>query len=284
MISSPYYQAGRGLCRFGRSLGIRLLRRGVYRDGLRLLLEPLTYWRNVEAPYVIVHLRPRPGQLILDVGSPKLVALFLSSRDALVEATDLYPYFIELCQRAKKCDKKLNAYLRLGIADGRALPYPDRTFDSAYALSVVEHIENEGDTRAIREMARVLKPGGRLCLTVPFAHEYRESMTTEPLYYKQGGPAAPVFYQRHYDVRALEQRIIKPSGLTVIHQSFYGERYVAVEEALERLPVPLRAGIGPMLPILSACFLTRLNEAKLDQAMTACLTLEKVPQAVGPKS
>ena len=189
----------------------------------------------------------------MDVGSPKLVALFLSSQGS-VEATDLYPYFIELCQRAKKCDKKLNAYLRLGIADGRALPYPDRTFDSAYALSVVEHIENEGDTRAIREMARVLKPGGRLCLTVPFAHEYRESMTTEPLYYKQGGPAAPVFYQRHYDVRALEQRIIKPSGLTVIHQSFYGERYVAVEEALERLPVPLRAGIGPMLPILSACF------------------------------
>ena len=53
MISSPYYQAGRGICRFGRSLGIRLLRRGVYRDGLRLLLEPLTYWRNVEAPYVL---------------------------------------------------------------------------------------------------------------------------------------------------------------------------------------------------------------------------------------
>jgi SAM-dependent methyltransferase len=274
-VSRPYNQARRAISRFGRVLGIRLLRRGVYRDGLRLLLEPLTYWRNVEAPYIIVHLAFRPGQLILDVGSPKLVALFLASRGAVIEATDLYPYFIALCQRVKEYNGQLNACLRLGIADGRALPYPDRTFDRAYALSVVEHIENEGDTRAIREMARVLKPGGRLCLTVPFAHEYRESTTTEPLYYKPGAPAAPVFYQRHYDVRALEQRLIKPSGLTVIHRSFYGERYVAVEEALERLPVALRAGIGPMLPVLSACFLTRINEAQSGHAMTACVTLEK---------
>lgn len=158
--SEPYTQVRRAISRFGRLLGMRLLGQGVYRDGLRLLLEPLTYWRTIEVPYTIVHLAFQFGQLIFDVGSPKLVALFLASLGAVVEATDLYPYFIALCQRAKDYDRQLNACLRLAIADGRVLPYQDRTFDGAFSLSVVEHIDDDGDTRAVREMARVLKPGG----------------------------------------------------------------------------------------------------------------------------
>src|SRR5438132_10324458 len=124
--SEPYTQVRRAIARFGRLLGIQLLYKGAYRDGLRLLLEPLTYWRTIEVPYVTVHLAFRPKHLILDVGSPKLAALFLASRGAVVEATDLYPYFIPLCQRAKECSRQLNACLRPALADGRALPYRDR--------------------------------------------------------------------------------------------------------------------------------------------------------------
>ena len=45
------------------------------------------------------------------------------------------------------------------------LPFPDAVADSVTALDVIEHVED--DRGALREMARVLKPGGVLVITVP---------------------------------------------------------------------------------------------------------------------
>jgi SAM-dependent methyltransferase len=45
------------------------------------------------------------------------------------------------------------------------LPFPDATFDLAVALDVLEHVED--DEAALRQLARVLVPGGRLLVTVP---------------------------------------------------------------------------------------------------------------------
>jgi ubiquinone/menaquinone biosynthesis C-methylase UbiE len=44
--------------------------------------------------------------------------------------------------------------------DARALPYPDRTFDAAYLVGVLGEIP--GEAAALRELRRVLRPGGRL--------------------------------------------------------------------------------------------------------------------------
>jgi SAM-dependent methyltransferase len=45
------------------------------------------------------------------------------------------------------------------------LPFDDASFDLAVALDVLEHVED--DRAALRELARVLVPGGRLLVTVP---------------------------------------------------------------------------------------------------------------------
>jgi SAM-dependent methyltransferase len=45
------------------------------------------------------------------------------------------------------------------------LPFPDKIADGVTALDVIEHIQD--DCRALREMARVLKPGGLIVVTVP---------------------------------------------------------------------------------------------------------------------
>ena len=50
-----------------------------------------------------------------------------------------------------------------GSAD--KLPFKDELFDLVLALDVIEHIDE--DLSAVRELNRVLKPGGRLILTVP---------------------------------------------------------------------------------------------------------------------
>lgn len=51
------------------------------------------------------------------------------------------------------------------VGDGQQLPFPDATFDRIIAAEVMEHIPD--DERAAAELARVLKPGGTVAITVP---------------------------------------------------------------------------------------------------------------------
>jgi SAM-dependent methyltransferase len=60
------------------------------------------------------------------------------------------------------------------VAPGNALPFPDDAFDVVTCLETLEHDRDPFGT--VREMRRVLKPGGALVLTVPsisfHRHEY----------------------------------------------------------------------------------------------------------------
>jgi SAM-dependent methyltransferase len=49
--------------------------------------------------------------------------------------------------------------------DATRLPFPDASFDRIIAAEVLEHIPD--DVAAIRELARVLRPGGSMAVTVP---------------------------------------------------------------------------------------------------------------------
>ena len=56
--------------------------------------------------------------------------------------------------------------------DGRLMPYRDAEFDTVLCNQVLEH--SFEPARLLAEIARVLKPGGRLVLTVPFAWDEHE--------------------------------------------------------------------------------------------------------------
>jgi len=56
--------------------------------------------------------------------------------------------------------------------DGKNFPYKNQVFDSALCNQVLEHVFNPDEF--LHEINRVLKPGGRLLLTVPFVWDEHE--------------------------------------------------------------------------------------------------------------
>jgi SAM-dependent methyltransferase len=53
----------------------------------------------------------------------------------------------------------------MAVGDALDLPFPDYSFDRVIAAEVLEHVPE--DRRAMAELARVLRPGGTMAVTVP---------------------------------------------------------------------------------------------------------------------
>jgi SAM-dependent methyltransferase len=56
--------------------------------------------------------------------------------------------------------------------DGKNIPFPDNSFDSVFCSEVFEHVFNLEEV--LVEIKRVLKPGGKILITVPFSWNEHE--------------------------------------------------------------------------------------------------------------
>ena len=119
----------------------------------------LTGRRHIIAGFVeracrdIGKLRPR----ILDVGCGTGANLQMLSRFGVAEGVDVSIAALDFC-RARGL-----AGVKQGAAE--SLPYEDAAFDLVTGLDVVEHLDD--DIVGLKEMRRVLRPGGRAVLFVP---------------------------------------------------------------------------------------------------------------------
>jgi SAM-dependent methyltransferase len=185
------------LYRLSVGLGFRyLLRHGYLREAVIRVLVPLEPSRYLELPWALRALAARPGQRVLDLASPKLMAVALARDGVEVLSVDLFEAEIATWRR-------LAPDVRFEVADGRALPFADATFDHAYSVSVLEHVEGDGGAQALRELARVVRPGGRVVVTLPFAEQAREEWRDEQLYGE--GADGRSFFQLWYDEARVEQ-------------------------------------------------------------------------------
>jgi ubiquinone/menaquinone biosynthesis C-methylase UbiE len=254
------------------------------REAAARIANPLSYPRYMEYQLTVDALGPLRGCRVLDIGSPKLPAL-LVARDRTCElyATDIRDYFIaptaEFLTRMGLGDR-LGRGVHLEVQDARCLSYEDGTFDRVYSISVLEHIPDTGDSEAIREIARVLKPGGTLTLTVPFsARGYYEEFVEGDVYERnaeQGG----TFYQRHYDLDALMERLVQPSGLVLDEMGFFGEPRVRFEPYWNRISMRWKLPLLWAQPFLAKLFLKRLTPDQRDAACGVALRMSRPAMVV----
>jgi 2-polyprenyl-3-methyl-5-hydroxy-6-metoxy-1,4-benzoquinol methylase len=87
-------------------------------------------------------------------------SLHLAALGAQVTGTDFSPKAIEIA--VSKGAVQASA-ARFQVADAQALPFLDQTFDLVLSCECLEHVPEPA--KALAEMFRVLKPGGRLILT-----------------------------------------------------------------------------------------------------------------------
>jgi SAM-dependent methyltransferase len=139
-----------------------------------------------------------PGVRLLDLGCGRgEVAVHAALRGARVTAVDYSADCVRLTRDAVELVRETRASLALAghvevcLADATALPFPDSTFDRATLLDVVEHLHPWQLELTMREVHRVLKPGGfavvhtvpnRWALTVgyPLLRLLRPSLPPDP--------------------------------------------------------------------------------------------------------
>jgi ubiquinone/menaquinone biosynthesis C-methylase UbiE len=107
-------------------------------------------------------LAPTPGERVLEVGSGtgyySLDVARQLAPDGRLDVLDLQqPMLDELMRRAALLG---TANVVATQGDGRDLPFPAATFDAAFLVATLGEIPDRD--QALRELHRVLKPGGRL--------------------------------------------------------------------------------------------------------------------------
>jgi ubiquinone/menaquinone biosynthesis C-methylase UbiE len=90
------------------------------------------------------------------------------------------------------------------VSDITEIPAPDASFDAVLCSEVLEHVPEP--THALDEFARLLKPGGVLILTAPFA----SNVHMAPYHFCSG--FSKYWYQHHLEQRGFQIQTLVANG------------------------------------------------------------------------
>ncbi|MHC5038714.1 MAG: class I SAM-dependent methyltransferase [Planctomycetota bacterium] len=139
----------------------------------------------------------RPGHRILDVGcgTGNLLLFAQESLEGRGDAVgvDPSPWMLERA-RQKAARRPLPVDFQKGVIE--ALPFPDETFDRVFSTLMFHHLPADVQKRGLKEIRRVLKPGGR-ALIVDF------SAVRNPLF---------LFFVIHFGNRSFRNQMVRGLG------------------------------------------------------------------------
>jgi len=131
----------------------KFLEEGFHADGRDETVSPPLLSAAVRNTMLRRFLEARPGEVVLDLGcgSGRFSVWNLDS-GAHVVGIDTGAFFAV----------EARAGVDLLVGDLRRLPFADASIDKAYTIDVLEHFSPEGLLETLREVERVLVPGGSL--------------------------------------------------------------------------------------------------------------------------
>jgi len=142
-------------------------------DKLRIRIETHERYSRGDTERIVddcvAALAPSPGLQVLDVGCgagschPRI-----ANAGAAVVGVDL---MAGMLREARAADTALDPLPALVRADAQALPFPVMSFDRILCAGVLYHVQ--GCERALLEMRRVLRPGGRVIISTNGAYAMR---------------------------------------------------------------------------------------------------------------
>ena len=104
------------------------------------------------------------GEKILDFGSGTGTLLVMAKTahpDAEIQGVDIDPDIIKIA-RKKIADRKLD--IKITRYDGKRLPFGDNSIDKVMSSLVFHHISTDRKPLILKEIFRVLKPGGKIII------------------------------------------------------------------------------------------------------------------------
>jgi len=170
------------------------------------------YYAAAEQRLFREHLPPLPGLRILktdlwDEAKNTRILAWAAGRGAIAFGVDISQPTID---RACTAFTNGSGSLRAAAADVRNLPFCDASFDAVYSMGTIEHFDET--EQAVKEIARVLRPGGRAIVGVPNRHDpFLRPLLATVL---QALGLYAYGYEKSYSRRSLRD-LLERAGLTV---------------------------------------------------------------------
>ena len=173
------------------------------------------------------------GKKILDVGCSYPWFLSYVQKNGAKEVAGIEPDIVKVKAARKQVPKAK-------ILQGHAgdLKFTNKSFDLVTLFDVIEHIPSNTEPDTLKEINRVLKPGGHLIISTPLAHWF--SMITDPAWY---------FGHRHYSENQLSEMLEKTGfkiKSVVTHGGIWeiiGMWVLYISKWIFKIKMPLKIGL-----------------------------------------